>query len=168
MDWFQECAGILAADGKPLSWVTPSGFPVHQEYFNFQSQDVKTWISGKATHVRFREESDKLSKTRQKNGASPNFVHSLDAAALHKTIIRANKEAGIYDFAFIHDSYGTHATGCEALGKVLRDVFVDMFSVDLLRQWQHQLSQQGVELPEPPEYGSADISRLKESTYFFS
>ena len=168
MDWFQECAGILAADGKPLSWVTPSGFPVHQEYFNFQSQDVKTWISGKATHVRFREESDKLSKTRQKNGASPNFVHSLDAAALHKTIIRANKEAGIYDFAFIHDSYGTHATGCEALGRVLRDVFVDMFSVDLLRQWQHQLSQQGVELPEPPEYGSADISRLKESTYFFS
>lgn len=168
MDWFQECAGILAADGKPLAWVTPSGFPVHQEYYNYQSRIISTWISGQATHVRFREELDKISKTRQKNGASPNFVHSLDATALHKTIIRANKEADIYDFAFIHDSYGTHATGCEALGKILRDVFVDMFSVDLLRDWKQQLEQQGVELPEPPAYGNADISRLKDSTYFFS
>ena len=168
MDWFQECAAALAVEGKPLTWTTPSGFPVHQEYFNYQNQQVKTWINGKATHVMFREDSDKISKTRQKNGASPNFVHSLDASALHKTIIRANKEAGLYDFAFIHDSYGTHATGCEALGKVLRDVFVDMFSVDLLRDWKHQLEAQGVELPEPPAYGNADITKIRSSTYFFS
>jgi DNA-directed RNA polymerase len=106
---------------------------------------------------------------RQKNGVSPNFVHSLDAAALHKTIIKANKEAGIYDFAFIHDSYGTHATGCKALAKSLREVFVDMFSVDLLQDWKHQLEHNtNTVLPEPPEYGNADISKITDSTYFFS
>ena len=169
MDWFQECAGLITAEGQPMSWVTPSGFPVHQEYFNYTQRQVKTWISGAATHVRYREEDDRLSKMRQKNGVSPNFVHSLDAAALHKTIIKANKEEGIYDFAFIHDSYGTHATGCEALSKVLRNVFVDMFSVDLLQDWKHQLEHNtNIVLPEPPEYGNADISQITNSTYFFS
>lgn len=169
MDWFQQCAGLLTDAGAPISWVTPSGFPVHQEYLNFTSKKINTWISGNATHVRFREEDDRLSKVRQKNGVSPNFVHSLDAAALHKTIIKANKEAGIYDFAFIHDSYGTHATGCEALSKSLRDVFISMFSVDLLRDWKHQLEHTTqLELPEPPTYGTADISKIKNSTYFFS
>ena len=169
MKWFQDCAAILTEAELPVSWVTPSGFPVHQQYFNFTSKNIKTWISGTATHIRFRENDDKLSKVRQRNGVSPNFVHSLDAAALHKTIIKANKEEGIYDFAFIHDSYGTHATGCEALSKSLRDVFISTFSVDLLRDWKHQLEQQsGLELPEPPEYGTADISQIKNSTYFFS
>ena len=169
MDWFQECAGILAADGKPLSWVTPSGFPVHQEYFNYHDQKVVTWISGAATHVKFREDMDKLSKRRQVNGVSPNFVHSLDAAALHKTVIECNKQAGIYDFAFIHDSYGTHATGCGEMSRILREVFLEMFSVDLLRDWKHQLEDNTqLVLPEPPTYGTADISKITNSTYFFS
>ena len=169
MDWFQDCASILTEGGHPISWVTPSGFPVHQEYFNYQSNQVKTWISGHATHVKYVEDSDKLSFRRQKNGVSPNLVHSLDAAALHKTVIKANKEAGIYDFAFIHDSYGTHAAGCEDLSKILRNVFVEMFSVDLLRDWKHQLENNTqTVLPEPPEYGSADISQITNSTYFFS
>jgi len=169
MDWFQECATIISKEEQPLSWVTPSGFPVHQQYFNYTQKKVDTWISGSATHVRYREEDDKISKLRQKNGVSPNFVHSLDAAALHKTIIKANKEAGIYDFAFIHDSYGTHATGCKALAKSLREVFVDMFSVDLLQDWKHQLEHNtNTVLPEPPEYGNADISKITDSTYFFS
>jgi len=48
-------------------------------------------------------------------------------------------------------------------------VFISTFSVDLLRDWKHQLEQQsGLELPEPPEYGTADISKIKNSTYFFS
>ena len=169
MKWFQECAGILTKAGFPLSWTSPSGFPIHQEYFNYSSKNIKTWISGTISHIRFRENDDTLSSRRQRNGVSPNFVHSLDAAALHKTIIHANKEESIYDFAMIHDSYGTHATGCEALSKSLRKVFVDTFSVDLLREWKHQLElQSGLELPEPPEYGTADISKIKDSTYFFS
>ena len=169
MDWFQECTKLISDEEKPLSWISPSGFPIHQQYFNFTRKKVSTWISGSIAWVRFVEESDKLSKIRQRNGVSPNFVHSLDSSALHKTVISANKDEGIYDFAFIHDSYGTHATNCEALSKVLRKVFVEMFSVDLLRDWKQQLeTNTGIPLPEPPEYGNADISKIKESTYFFS
>jgi len=169
MKWFQDCSRILTDADQPICWKTPSGFPVVQKYFNYASKRIRTWISGQATHIRYRESDDKLSKIKQRNGVSPNFVHSLDAAALHKTIIRCNKDSNLYDFAFIHDSYGTHATGCEALNKTLREVFVEMFSVDILRDWKRQLEEQaGVELPDPPEYGDADIKAIKDSTYFFS
>jgi DNA-directed RNA polymerase len=104
------------------------------------------------------------------NGASPNVVHSLDAAALHETVVRANKNHGIYDFSFIHDSYGTHSNKCDELSSTLREVFVDFFSRDLLNEWRTQLTEQHPDLdfPVPPEFGDAEINKIKESTYFFS
>ena len=169
MKWFQQCSKILTKAQIPLTWESPSGFPICQKYFNYHNTHIETMISGKIVCVGYRNNGDELSPVRQRNGVSPNFVHSLDAAALHKTVIKANKEYGIYDFAMVHDSYGTHATHCDELGKALREVFVSMFSVDLLRDFKHQLEQaSGLELPEPPEYGNADISKISESTYFFS
>ena len=169
MKWFRDCSAIVSDAGKPLTWTTPSGFVVQQRYYNYTNQSIKSWISGKLLSVWFREDSDEISKQKQRNGVSPNFVHSLDAAALHKTVTRAHKELGINDFAMIHDSYGTHAADCEDFNKIIRDVFVEMFDVDLLRDWKQQLeAYAGVELPEPPEYGTADISEIHNSQYFFS
>ena len=52
----------------------------------------------------------------------------------------------------------------------LREVFVDFFSRDLLTEWRSQLQEQHPELdfPVPPEFGDAEIKRIKESTYFFA
>ena len=152
-------------------WVSPSGFPVYQQYFNILTQQVNTYISGKATCVKFNEDdTSKVSRRRMINGASPNVVHSLDAAALHMTVERCNEQAKIYDFAMIHDSYGTHALNCDALSKILREVFVDIFSRDQLRLWVSQLEEANPDItfPSPPEYGDAEITKIKESTYFFS
>jgi len=171
MDWFQACAKLIADQNKALSWVSPTGFPVHQEYYKVHNQQVNTYISGKATCVKFREDDDEIiSRRRMVNGASPNVVHSLDAAALHETVVRCNKEHGIYDFSFIHDSYGTHANKCDQLSSTLREVFVDFFSRDLLTEWRSQLQEQHPELdfPVPPEFGDAEINKIKESTYFFA
>ena len=170
MKWFQACSRLISDKQRPLIWKSPSGFPVVQEYKKMDSQRVTTWVSGEATWIRFNEESDEICKRKQSNGVSPNFVHALDAAALHKTVVRANKEAGIYDFAMIHDSYGTHANRCGDLGKILREVFVDLFSVDLLSDWSTQLSVQhpDISFPPPPEFGTAKITKIHDSTYFFS
>ena len=171
MDWFQQCARLVAQKNRPLKWVSPSGFPVHQEYFNIQSQQVNTYISGKATCVKFNEEdTSTISQRRMVNGASPNVVHALDSACLHETVVRANKSAGIYDFAMIHDSYGTHSNKCDALSKITREVFVDTFSKDLLADWRDQLTEQhpDIDFPSPPQSGDADITQIIDSTYFFS
>ncbi len=171
MKWFQACARLIADKNRALSWVSPSGFPVNQQYFNIHSQQVNTYISGKATCVKFNEEDlTTISRRRMINGASPNVVHSFDAAALHKTVVKCNEEAGIYDFSMIHDSYGTHASSCDALSRILREVFVDIFSRDQLMLWLEQLAEQhpDIDFPAPPSYGAADVSKITESTYFFS
>ena len=176
MDFFQQCARKVAEKNRPLKWVSPSGFPVHQEYFNVHNQQVNTYISGKATCVKFKEEdATTVSKRSMQNGASPNAVHSIDSAMLHLTVCRANADreytnGGIFDFAMIHDSYGTHSNNCDALSKILRQVFVDNFSKDLLADWRDQLALQhpDIDFPDLPDYGSADITLINNSTYFFS
>ena len=170
MQWFQQCSRLISDKQRPLFWNSPSGFPVIQDYKQLHSKRVKTWVSGEATWIRFNEESDKICRRKQANGVSPNFVHALDASALHKTVVRANREAGIYDFAMVHDSYGTHATKCDDLSRILRDVFVNMFEVDLLSDWSKQLSVQhpDISFPAPPAFGEAKITKIHDSTYFFS
>jgi len=169
MNWLQSCAKVLAENGKPVSWVTPSGFPVLQSYHKTTSQNVNTSISGQATYIKWYSDDDEISPRKQKSGISPNFVHSLDAACLTKTVIECNKK-GIWDFAMIHDSYGTHATACTELSKVLREQYLGVFALDQLDLFRQQLEEAhpDIDFPDIPEYGTADISEVLGSKYFFS
>jgi DNA-directed RNA polymerase len=170
MKWFQDCSRLISEQQRPMTWISPSGFPVHQEYHKMHEKKISTWIGGTATHITFYDTKDEISSRKQSNGVSPNFVHALDASALHKTVIRCNQQKDIYDFSMVHDSYGTHSTNCQAMSDVIRNVFYEMFSVDLLADWQHQLETDNPDItfPAPPAYGDADLSKLKDSTYFFS
>lgn len=168
MAWLQHVAYELAKKGRPVEWVTPSGFPVLQHYTLTQTQNVSSHINGEATHVKWHSDTDKLAPRRQKQGISPNFVHSLDACALTKSVIQANQH-GIYDFAMIHDSYGTHANNCDLFGDVLRGVFKDMFTLDLLGNLRHQVTKQHPDLviKPPPPYGAMKVGDVIKSEYFF-
>ena len=169
MNWMKDVANIMSDKSYPISWVTPSGFPVLQHYRGFKHTDVKTKISGKATWVHYRGETDRLCKRSQRNAISPNFVHSLDSTLLTKSVVEANKQ-GIFDFAMIHDSFGTHSNKCELFGKILREQTKLIFSVDLLNQFREGLlqSHDDIELPDIPEYGAFDIDSVVDSKYFFS
>lgn len=169
MNWMKEVANIMSDKSYPISWVTPSGFPVLQHYRGFKHTDVKTKISGKATWVHYRGETDRLCKRSQRNAISPNFVHSLDSTLLTKSVVEASRQ-GIYDFAMIHDSFGTHSNKCELFGKILREQTKLIFSVDLLKQFREGLlkSHDDIELPEIPDYGDFDVGSVIASKYFFS
>ena len=168
MKWLQEVAATLAKENKPISWVTPTGFPVLQSYKNSTSQNVSSNINGVATHVKWYTDADTISVRRQKQGISPNFVHSLDASCLTRSVLAANAE-GIYDFSMIHDSYGTHSNKCHLFGSVLRNVFSEIFSKNLLDDFMMQVLTDNprLEIPLPPISGDADITQVKDSKYFF-
>ena len=70
----------------------------------------------------------------------------------------------------IHDSFGTHCKHSDKLAKVIREQAVKMFTPDLLLDWLNQIKEQNpdLEFPDPPKYGEADISLIKDSLYFFS
>ena len=169
MKYLQGVAKVLTRAGKDVTWTAPSGFPVLQHYTKQTSKSVSTKIAGEATWVNFRDSTDELSVARAKQGISPNFVHSLDASILTRTVATANS-LGIWDFACIHDSFGTHSTRSQDLADAIRKSASEIFSVDLLREFDDTLRRSDPELeyPELPEYGTFDPTTVKHSQYLFS
>jgi DNA-directed RNA polymerase len=113
-----------------------------------------------------------LDKRKQASGISPNFVNSLDAAHLTRTVNYC-LDAGITDFAMVHDSYGTHAGNADALSMLLRRAFVDQYSGAVLEDFRKQIEQQlpgklVKKLPPTPPMGTLDLEGVMASGYFFA
>lgn len=175
MTWLQECADVFSKHNLPILWTAPSGFPVLQAYKESKETKVETVLGDCVQTLRLRSEHPtKLSKSRQKNGISPNYVHSCDAAALVKTIVLC-RGYEIEHFAMIHDSYGTHAPRVHEMASALRTAFVSIFTPDCLNKLREEFLQRlaslghpEAELPPVPPFGSLDVSALQNSEFFFA
>ncbi len=170
MDWLQKVSQVVSKEDKPLNWTAPSGFKVQQNYPNVKSRTVKTQIAGALVYMNLREDLDSLDKRRQAQGISPNFVHSLDAAALTFTVDAA-AACGIEAFSMIHDSYGTLAADTDTLRECLRQAFCQMYQFDVLENFRNEIQAglpDGVELPPLPKKGSLDINQVLQSDFFFA
>lgn len=168
MDWLKKGSRQIAKDFKAgeepvIWWVTPSGFPASQCYFEQEVHRIRTHLHGDEK-IRVYTETDTADVNHHTTGMAPNFVHSMDASHLHLTASAA-WDAGIRSLAMIHDDYGTHAADAGALFKIIREQFVAMYSQhDPLRALQAKYPQLGV----PPERGTLDINEVLESPFFFS
>jgi len=167
MDYLRKSArAILKASSEPdpiIWWTSPSGFPASQAYFEVEVHRINTRLIG-PEKIRVLTETDEPSPTKHASGLAPNFVHSCDAAHLHRPAAAA-KAAGIDALAMIHDDYGTHAADAQQLYDLIRSEFVAMYQ-------QHdplaELRAKYPFLPEPPTKGSLDITEVLTSRFFFS
>lgn len=170
MAWLRECASILAAHKKPVRWTSPSGFPVVQRYMKWSTSVIRTAVGDTVRDLKCRTDTEEIARRKQMNGVSPNYVHSLDAAAMVKAVSRARR-AGVKSFMVVHDSYGVLAADAPLMARTLRGVYVDMFSRPLLEQLRDELQRDlpdGVVLPPVPEGGDLDVSDVRKSQYFFA
>jgi DNA-directed RNA polymerase len=172
MDWLKDAAKVAAKGEMPVSWTTPAGFPVLQEYRESVGKIVKTYIHGRRVVISTSVEGTKLDSRRQALGISPNFVHSCDAAHLMLTVC-TSLDNGIADFAMIHDSYGVHAADTDVLAASLRAAFCDQYSREVLTDFRDELAAQlpadlAVNLPDLPAVGDLDLSLVESSLYFFA
>lgn len=166
MTWLQQASGTIIRSGATdIRWITPTGFPVVQQYYILNEHRINTKLCGNTKIVCYSE-SSMPSRPKHKNGIAPNFVHSLDASHLVLTTLAA-KDAGIDSLAMIHDDYGTHAADAGKLYRCIREAFVNMYTVnnplDSFRNRYESLA-----LPPIPEKGKLDIRSVLESEYFFS
>ena len=156
---------------KHMEWVTPTGWLVLQNYNETDSKRIKTHINGNTVSLSFPKDRDNaVHRKRTGLGSSPNFIHSMDAAAMTKTINRATK-LGIEDYAMVHDSYGTHSTNMPMLSEVLREEFVNMYEQhDVLTELRdHAITVLGTQdVPVPPSKGNLDLREVLKSQYFFA
>jgi DNA-directed RNA polymerase len=171
MDWLQEVARVVSSEKLPINWVTPTGFLVQQNYKLRDMKKIDLMFQKVILQPRIDQGSEKLDAKKQASGISPNWVHSLDASHMMRTIC-ASTCAGVESFSFIHDSYGTHAGNCQFLADTLREEFVRMYSEQcVLSRFKADLEvmlPEGVVLPELPAKGSLDLSLVLESAFFFA
>lgn len=201
MNWLQSAASLLGSQGLPVRWTTPAGFTIWQEYRKRTTQRVETVFGAslirdfngevenregatghsdkgvKSGEVRVRVQithaTPEIDKIAQKNGISPNFIHSMDASHLMQTVTAGYKE-GIRSFAMIHDSFGTHAGESGKFFRIIREEFVRTYGEqDVLAifaaQVSDQLSDENLKkLAAIPSKGSLDVSQVMESQYAFA
>jgi DNA-directed RNA polymerase len=171
MDWLQDVARIVAKSGNPVWWTTPTGFQVFQGYPNTKQRRVDTALQGSKVFVSYREETKGYDSGKAASGLAPNFVHSMDASALTLTVNGCMAE-GIDAFGMIHDSFATHCTDMPKMNRILRDVFVDMYTKhDVLAEFESAVREvlpKDAKLPPRPTMGSLDINQVRDSLYFFS
>jgi DNA-directed RNA polymerase len=169
MDWLQSCARLTSKHAEPISWVAPSGFPAYQCYMDVSERRVKTRLQGALVYLTINEETDKIDGSRQALAVSPNFVHSLDAAAMMLTIGLC-LDNGVVSFAMIHDSYGTVAPDMPMLQACLRHAFVDMYEEhDVLAEFLNSLPEKvRADCPQLPPRGTLNIREVLNSDFFFA
>jgi len=168
MSWLRNIGSQMASKNMGVSWQTPSDFIVHQAYKSMKGKRVTTHIDNVLIKPTVLEETEKIDKRRSTNGLSPNFVHSMDAAALTLTINKCIM-SGISDFAVVHDSYGVHAACVPRMASAIREAFVDMYEDrDVLHDLLENVEGVLPDLESPPKGGSLDIQGVLKSQYFFS
>lgn len=167
MDWIQDAAARLSKGGHAFEYTTPLGFPVHQASHKFDVKKIETQINGRL-QLRVARDTDDLDPRKQRQGSSPNFVHSIDATHMMMSIV-AGVEAGIDSFAMIHDDFGVHACDTEMWHGIIREQFVALHTeqnvLEDLKQELEALSE--IVLPDLPETGKLDVTQVIHSPYFF-
>ena len=116
-------------------WYTPIfRFPVLQRIFREKAEQIRTPLGRLVLY----HATNQVHYLRMLNGIAPNFIHSLDATLLYRTVEIANS-AGVASFWLIHDSFSVGANDVQALHKAFREAYVEVFKLQPLQQWVNQI-----------------------------
>jgi DNA-directed RNA polymerase len=170
MKWFREAAGLVGKTGKDLTWQTPVGLRVVQRYRKSQMKQLNLWFGSTRYQPKISEPTDKPNTEGHKNGISPNFIHSQDAAHLMRVVLAYLGNPG-KSLAVVHDCFATHGCNVDLMRDVVKGEFVAMYSEkDWLLEFYTNLKADNpdLDIPEPPTGGDFDINLVLSSDYFIS
>ena len=180
MEFFQECAGALAKENKPISWRTPIGFPVTQKKTRWKSEKVKVYLYDRTAKVKKRAQIslnspdvDTICLRQSKSGISPNIIHSMDSSHLLSTVL-ALKDNGINDFMMIHDSFAVPCESSWDLFSIVRETFKEQYSDFCLYTMIYDATLEQLSDTSPidnlqiPTKGHLDLNGIAESDFCFA
>lgn len=166
--WLKEVAEIYAKANKHLEWTTPCGFHVVHEYNEIKTRRsiAKLFNSKELTFGRM--DKKQLDEDAALLAIAPNFIHSLDASHMWRTIDRM-VQAGIEDFWMVHDSYGCLAPDVPLMREFTVEEFYNTHKDNQLVVLYEQLKEANpdIDIPLPPEVGTFDITQVRKAKYLF-
>ncbi|KAM7252703.1 hypothetical protein ACFE04_008212 [Oxalis oulophora] len=153
MAWLGDCAKAIASENQPVRWTTPLGLPVVQPYCKTERHLIRTSLQVLA----LQREGDSVMVRKQRTAFPPNYVHSLDGTHMMMTAV-ACRDAGLH-FAGVHDSFWTHACDVDKMNHILREKFVELYSMPILENLLEtfQASYPSSTFPTLPERGDFDL-----------
>jgi DNA-directed RNA polymerase len=158
---FQTLAERANKKKVHLSWISPvTNFPVFQAYRKPTTKRTELKYGDEILKVQLQVwEETTVNESKQKTGAAPNIVHSLDAVHLTMCIHDAD-----YPTTVVHDSFGCHAGNMEHMFKHVRQKFVDLYEAEPLEGILQQLDSTDL---SPPK-GTLDVKDVIESDFAFA
>jgi DNA-directed RNA polymerase len=169
---FENAGKSAEARGEFLSWTVPiTKFLVVQNYT--QGTIKKIWVqygppSGERNRTGYYQntlqlnvcfiEDKKPSRLKQSQGASPNVIHSLDAAHLALIVCRAD-----FPVTTVHDSFGCLLADMPELFKLTRRTFVELYKADPLMRIMKDIRGDTSAI----KLGNLDISLVLDSEFCF-
>ena len=167
----------------PIEWSTPVGFKVRQAYADTEMRRVKSLMGENIIKLSYKEEQYRfdphgneeliIDKHLQANGISPNYVHSMDGAALMKCVALAT-EHDLDTFQCIHDAFGTYACDTPKLLQCIKQSFIDIYSTNQLEKFRAEIiagiyrEEDRAKIPPLPKQGDLKIEDIWESDFFFA
>ena len=168
MKWLQECAKMVCKNGKVVTWMTPAGLPVQQQYLKFEMRTVQVRCAGRRLRLYFPESKGEIDDRHQVSGIAPNFIHSMDASHLQLSVCACNDQ-GLQHFSMVHDSYGTCLAHANTMFNIIREEFIKMYTEqDVFENFKADLQELvNKPLPPLPKKYDLDLNKIRESQYVF-
>jgi hypothetical protein len=142
-----------------LEWDSPSGFPCSNRYQPPKCKRIEM-LSGVRHKIAVGVEP-KINSKKARNASAPNFVHSLDAAHLVRTV----NAVGGTDILAVHDSFACLAPRATKLSQVLRTEFGVMHIYYDALEVLHEFAPDA-NIP-PPAIGWLDLLGVQETENSF-
>ena len=173
MEWLQKVADLICHDNHVVTWNTPNGFPVQQNYMKMKQECVRLRFNKAQLRFYNQCETDDVDNRAQRNGIAPNFIHSMDACHLQR-VVNAMKQLGDDNFMMIHDSFGTDCAHAGLLYKVIRQEFVNLYKdqnhlANFLESVKYLIGDDKLsKVPEIPAFGNLDLDLVTQSDFCFA
>jgi len=100
--------------GQHLTFTTPLGFPMHQNYTVTEEYKQRIPFFDRQTNLlkkrdswlHLRKDTPVVDVEDSVDACAPNIIHSMDATHLMLVVLKS-KERGLNDFLLVHDSFAT-------------------------------------------------------------
>jgi len=132
MKYIRALALYRLNQGKFLEWRSATGFPFINMYHEPKVIDIDLASGGVRSRYTVADGAKpEMKDEKMLNAASPNFIHSLDAAHLMRTVLAANRD-GIRDILTVHDSLACLASRAARFGKIIRTEMAMLYAAPRL------------------------------------